>query len=372
VKRNHSLLLLLLPILLVGCAPNFGGSIKTVTATPKATHSAQPTPMIATTNVAETLRAQAQARGILIGAAVNVDALEQESEYAQVLSREFNLVTPENVMKLDTLEPSPGVYNFKQADELVAFAKAHQMQVHGHNFVWGQALPDWLQHGSFTKAQLSSILHDYIATVMARYKGQVTMWDVVNEALGDPKGYHSSIWYDTLGSDGFDMAFRWAHEADPQVQLFYNDYGVEALGAKSDAMYAMVKGMLARGVPINGVGLQMHISLDGAPSEQSVIANMQRFAALGLKVQISEMDVQLQGDPRPLPQKLQAQAEVYKNMLSACLAVSACESFTMWGFTDRHTWIPYATGHPDQPLIFDNNYQRKPAYTALLQTLQQR
>jgi endo-1,4-beta-xylanase len=359
VKKKRYLLFLLFLTVLVSCT----NSLKH--------ESAQATPQATPVN-ATTLRALASSRGILIGTAVDANALVQDSKYAAVLGREFNLVTPENAMKFDALEPAPGVFDFKQADAIVAFAKAHQMQIHGHNFVWYQALPDWIKQGSFTKAQLSSILHDYITTVMKHYKGQVMMWDVVNEALTDQGAFRSSIWYNTMGPDFLDEAFRWAHEADPQVQLFYNDYGAETEGVKSDAIYALVKGMLARGVPINGVGFQMHVGLNSAPSEQAVIANMQRFAALGLKVQISEMDVMIQGDPRPLEQKLQAQAQIYQNMLSACLAVSACESFTMWGFTDRYTWIPASTGHPDQPLIFDSNYQRKPAYTALVQTLRQR
>jgi endo-1,4-beta-xylanase len=244
------------------------------------------------------------------------------------------------------------------------------MQVHGHTFVWYRALPDWIKHGTFTKAQLMPILHNFITTVMQHYKGEISMWDIANEALDDQGVFRSSIWYNTLGPDFLDQAFRWAHEADPQVKLFYNDYGTEAQGAKSDALYALVQGMLARGVPIDGVGFQMHIGLNTTLSKSAVIANLQRFADLGLKVQISEMDVMVQGSNLSSHAKLQAQADLYQDMLSACLFVSTCVAFTMWGFTDRHTWIPAATGHSDQPLIFDVNYHPKPAYTALFQTLE--
>ncbi len=363
-KRRYSVLLLLL-FLLTSCMNSQNNIPESPTPKPRPVLL----PPHSTPALTNTLRAQAAARGILIGTAVDATALVQDSAYAETLGREFSILTPENAMKFDALEPAPNVYNFKQADELVAFAKAHQMQVHGHNFVWYRALPDWIKQGSFTKAQLSSILHDYITTVMTHYKGQVSMWDIANEVLDDQGQFRTSIWYTTLGPDFLDQAFRWAREADPHVQLFYNDYGTERPGVKADALYALVKGMLARGVPIDGVGFQMHVGLGDPPTKQAVIANFQRFADLGIKVQISEMDVMVQGSSLPLQQKLQAQAHLYQDMLSACLSVSACEAFTMWGFTDRYTWIPAATGHPDQPLIFDQNFQQKPAYTALFQTL---
>jgi endo-1,4-beta-xylanase len=362
-KKLYPLLLVLL-VLLPGCMQS---QPKTpVSITPKASRVPLQTQLTQDTS---TLRTLASSRGVLIGTAVDTTALMQDSEYASVLGREFSVVTPENVMKFNALEPAPNVYDFKQSDELVAFAQAHAMQVHGHTFVWYRALPDWISQGSFTKAQLSAILHNFITTVMQHYKGEISMWDIANEVLDDNGAFRPSIWYNTLGPDFLDQAFRWAHEADPQVQLFYNDYGTEAQGVKSDALYALVKGMLARGVPIDGVGFQMHIGLNTTLSEAAVSANLQRFADLGLKVQISEMDVMVQGNNLPPQTKLQAQAELYQDMLSACLSVSACVAFTMWGFTDRYTWIPAATGHPDQPLIFDVNYNPKPAYTALFQAL---
>jgi len=212
-------------------------------------------------------------------------------------------------------------------------------------------------------------MKDHIFTVVSHYRGQVNMWDVVNEAIGNDGKMRDTLWYRDIGPDYLDWAFRWAHEANPQAHLFYNDYGAEGLNLKSDAVYSLVKGMLQRGVPIYGVGLQMHTSILNAPVKQDVIANMNRLAALGLKVQITEMDVQIQGDTRPMAQRLTAQAKVYSDMLHVCLVVKTCESFVMWGFTDRYTWIPSATGHPDAPLIFDTNYRPKPAYTSMIQEL---
>ncbi len=319
---------------------------------------------------APTLRSLAQSRRFYIGTTVNVNALRDEAAYSATLAREFNMVTPEVSMKFSETEPQRGIFTFAQADYIVAFAQAHQMQVRGHNLVWYTDLPAWLTNGKFTRAELITMLRDHIITEVKRYRGQVNIWDVVNEAMGDGT-LRDSIWLRGIGPEYIDMAFQWAREANPQARLFYNDYGGEGLGRKSDAIYALVKGMLQRGVPLDGVGLQMHISLNSYPNQKDVLANMQRLAALGLEVQITEMDVKTQDDARPMQAKLAAQAQLYGEMLQTCLSVTACTAFVMWGFTDAHSWIPAFTGRPDYPLIFDALYRPKPAYFALVQALSQ-
>lgn len=281
------------------------------------------------------------------------------------------MVTPEVSLKFSETEPQRDVYTFAKADSIVAFAQAHQMQVRGHNLVWYTDLPAWLTNGNFTRDELIAILRNHIMTEVTRYRGQVSIWDVVNEAIGDDGTMRDSIWLRGIGADYIDMAFQWAHQADPQARLFYNDYGGEGLGRKSDAIYALVKGLLARGVPLDGVGLQMHISLDRSPNPQDVLANMQRLTALGLEVQITEMDVKTQDDARPMQAKMTVEAQLYSEMLQTCLSVTRCTAFVMWGFTDAHTWIPAYTGHPDYPLIFDASYHPKPAYYTLMQVFNQ-
>ena len=319
-----------------------------------------------------TLRSLAQAHGIYIGTTVSVGALQREKQYRDILATEFNMVTPEVSMKFDATEPERCHYTFTEGDTLVAFAKAHNMQVRGHNLVWYMALPSWLTTGHFTRDELMSILHDHIFAEVSHYREQVNIWDVVNEAINNDGSLRDSIWSRGIGPDYLDLAFRWAHEANPQARLFYNDYGGEGLGQKSNAIYNLVSGMIKRGVPINGVGLQMHVSVDGYPPPQDVLANMKRLAALGLEVQITEMDVKIQDDPRPMQVRLAAEAQIYRDMLSTCLAIEQCTAFVMWGFTDRHSWIPGATGHPDAPLIFDAAYRPKPAFFALLNVLSQK
>lgn len=373
-RVNHELLsrfIKLLGVLVVcitaACSPASTQSqlIKpTRTATAQAMQS---TPQL----VAPTLRSLAQARHFYIGSTVDVKALGDEPVYSATLAREFNMVTPEVSMKFSETEPQRDVYTFAKADSIVAFAQAHQMQVRGHNLVWYTDLPAWLTNGNFTRDELIAILRDHIMTEVTRYKGQVNIWDVVNEAVGDDGTLRDSIWLRGIGPDYIDMAFQWAHQANPQARLFYNDYGGEGLGRKSDAIYALVKGMLARGVPLDGVGLQMHISLDSYPYPQDVLANMQRLTALGLEVQITEMDVKTQDDARSMQAKMTAEAQLYGEMLQTCLSIIRCTAFVMWGFTDAHTWIPAYTGHPDYPLIFDASYHPKPAYYSLMQVFNQ-
>ncbi|HZS75573.1 MAG TPA: endo-1,4-beta-xylanase [Ktedonobacteraceae bacterium] len=316
-----------------------------------------------------TLRSLALKRHFYIGTTVNMDALQDEAQYSRTLATEFNMVTPEVVMKFDATEPQSDVFNFAEGDRLLSYAQAHGMQVRGHNLVWYTALPDWLTKGKFSRDQLIAILREHILTEVSHYRGQVNIWDVVNEALNDDGTLRNSIWLQGIGSDYLAMAFRWAHQANPQARLFYNDYGGEGLGPKSDAIYALVKNLLQQGVPINGVGLQMHVSIDSYPRPQDVLANMRRLEALGLEVQITEMDVKIQGDTRPMQEKLKIQAGVYQDMLSVCLVEKRCTAFVMWGFTDLHSWIPAFTHHADAPLIFDVDYHPKPAFYALINVL---
>lgn len=316
-----------------------------------------------------TLRALAEKRGLRIGAAVAVRPLREEPQYRQVLAREFNLVTPENAMKLAPLRPARDRWAFEGADEIAAFAAGHGMQVRGHTLVWHNALPPWLTEGAFSRQELAGILQQHIEAVVGRYRGRVAAWDVVNEAVGPEGGLRDTFWARALGPQYLDLAFRWAHQADPGARLFYNDYQAEDLGAKSAAVYELAAGMLDRQVPISGVGLQMHIGLDRYPQPECLAANINRLAALGLQVQITELDVRIQGGTGTREERLAEQARIYRQVMAACLSASGGTAFVMWGFTDRHSWIPWHTGRPDAALIFDESYQPKPAYQALLEAL---
>ncbi len=316
---------------------------------------------------AETLRALAQAANIRIGAAVDIPTLNKDPAYAQLLAREFNLLTPENALKFSVVHPQRDRYDFSQADALLAFAEAHHMQVNGHVLVWHQQLPDWLTQGHFSRDELKDILREHIQTLVTRYRGRIASWDVAAEAVAEDGRPRETFWSRGIGADYLALAFRWAHEADPQARLRYNDYGGEGGGAKSDGIYDLVADLRWQGVPISSVGLQMHVAIADAPRAADVRANMQRLAALGLEPDITEMDVMLKQPSNAAA--LRAQAGVYRDMLQACLAVAQCRSFSTWGATDRYSWIPEFFPGQGTALLFDEEYRPKPAYYSIRRAL---
>jgi endo-1,4-beta-xylanase len=331
----------------------------------------------------ESLRQAAEASGILIGTAVRPYLLA-EPAYAATLAREYNMVEPEDAMKWWVVRPTVDAFDFRQGDAVVRFAQAHGMKVRGHCLVWDHNNPDWLVQGHYTPAEMSSLLRKHISTVMKHYAGQVLAWDVVNEALDEYGEFKDSPWYNRpgiglagKGSAYVEQAFRWAHEADPQALLFYNEAEGEAMNRKSDAIYAMVKDFTRRGVPIDGVGLQLHISrldVDASP----IAANIARLTALGLQVHITELDVSLPLDPRAKPsepagasrQDLFRQADVYRRIVHACLQSRGCTAIQTWGFSDKYSWIgSHSHGMRGAALLFDRAYKPKPAYDAVLRAL---
>ena len=313
------------------------------------------------------LRDLAQERGFEIGAAVAIDPLRSDPKYAEVLGEEFNLVVPENAMKWAAVEPVQGQFDFRQADLLVDFAQKNAMRVRGHCLVWHQALPDWVQNGQWTKETLSAALQSHITGEVKHFRGNAFAWDVVNEAIDEDGSLRQTLFYNTIGPEYLDLIFKWAHEADPDALLFYNDSNGEGLGRKSDAIYALVKGMKERGVPIHGVGLQMHISQYSYPADADLRANIQRLGELGLVVHITELDVRL--DEPFTAQKLEQQARIYRSIAQNCLAEKACRALLMWGFTDKYSWIPGFFQGYGSGLIFDEAYRPKLAYGALAEAL---
>jgi len=317
------------------------------------------------------LRDLAKNHGRYVGSCSGYSELTgSDHNYSTILGQQYSMVTPENEMKWAATEPNRNQFTYSQGDTIVSYAKKANQVVRGHNLCWGQYNPSWLTSGGFNGPTLQSILQNHINNVMAHYKGQLYCWDVVNEAVADgnptfPGNYlKSTVWYPAV-PNYIDLAFQWARAADPNVKLFYNDYGAEGSGAKSDAVYAMVQSMKQRGIPIDGVGLQYHVSLGYTPNINDVTNNIKRIVALGLEVHITEMDVSFQGGNGNEQAELQQQATIYGQVLKACLSIPNCTSFVTWGFTDKYTWL----GSNEQPLPFDVNYQAKPAFTALANDL---
>jgi len=312
----------------------------------------------------DTLRALAEQRGFRVGAAVATRPLAQDPVYREVLAREFSLVTTENALKHRYLCPARGEYRFADADAIVSFARAHGMGVRGHTLCWHGSTPPWVL--ALTRPEQVRTLREHIQAVVSRYRGRVGYWDVVNEAVAaEGRGLRDTSWLQALGPQYLAKAFRWAHEADPEARLFYNDYAAEGLNAKSAFIFRLLRELLDQGVPVHGVGLQMHVGLVAYPPRKELAANINRLASLGLEVHITEMDVKIQDGAGPLPARLDQQAEVYRVVTEACLAASGCTALVTWGVSDRYSWIPAHTGRPDAPLLFDAAGAPKPAYAAV-------
>ena len=333
---------------------------------------------LASTSSTPSLREAADRAAVLVGTAVRPSQFA-EGAYASTLAREFNMVEPEDAMKWWVVRANADTFDFRQGDDVVHLAQAHGMNVRGHCLVWGRDNPAWLTQSQFTPVRLSDLLHEHINKVMKHYAGQVFAWDVVNEALDENGKVRDSLWYNQpgIGLTGkgtayIEQAFRWAHEADPQALLFYNEAEGEGMNRNSDAIYAMVKDFKTRHVPIDGVGLQLHISNLNF-DVGAVATNIARLAALGVQVHITELDVSLPLDARGEiihADDLARQAEIYRGVVRACLQSRGCTAIQTWGFTDKYSWIgSHSHGTRGQALLFDRSYQPKQSYRAFLDEL---
>jgi endo-1,4-beta-xylanase len=309
------------------------------------------------------------------------DPFTHDKPYRKVLAAEFSSVSPENQMKWDFIHPERDVYDFAAADAIVDFAEKNGQVVRGHTLLWHSQLPAWV-HEIEDPEELRGVLKDHIQTVVGRYAGRIQQWDVANEIFADTwddggvrlrdgsTRAAANPFIQKLGPGIIADAFRWAHEADPEAKLFLNDYAVEDLNTKSTAYYELAEQLLAEGVPLDGFAFQAHLDLQ-YPFPSSLAANMQRFDDLGLETAITELDVRftLPADGVPTAEQLEEQADTYQGVLDACLSVEECNSFTIWGFNDKYSWVPsFSPGQGAATVMFED-YERKPAYWALHETL---
>nr|QZX57720.1 endo-1,4-beta-xylanase [Paenibacillus sp. R14] len=313
------------------------------------------------------LRDAAVAKGKHIGVATQSWYLTDKN-YAKIISNEYDMLTPEYQMKMSEVQAQRGVFDFTEADKLVKFARDNNMLVRGHALIWHDALPSWVLDGKFTRDEWIQILRDHITTTVKHFKGKIYAWDVVNEAFWTNGQYRPSIWYTNIGPEYIELAFRYAHEADPNAKLFYNDFDTEVTNSKSTAEYQMVKQLKAKGVPINGVGFQTHLTIDGV-NYADMKQNFQRFAALGVDTDITEMDLISHTFKGTFQAKMKAEADVYANVYKIALSLPSVKSFVTWGLKDDHSWLNQDTGYQEYPLLLDNSYNKKPAYDAILKLL---
>ncbi len=316
----------------------------------------------------------------LIGVAVSPRALKTDE--AQLILSEFNSMTPENAMKMGPIHPKENEYYWKDADSIAAFAKRNKLRLRGHTLCWHNQTPKWMfvddAGNTVSKEVLLQRLKDHITTVVKRYRGIVYAWDVVNEAVSDKRDEYmrNSEWYKICGEEYIARAFQWAHEADPAALLFYNDYN-EVNPVKREKIYRLVKGLKDAGVPIHGVGLQGHWAIN-EPAEQELVNTLEKFAGLGLKIQVTELDISVypkgQGasETKPeemntvfTPEKEKAQIEMYR----MCFRVftkykNILSSVTFWNISDRSSWLDNypVKNRKNYPLLFDKDLKPKKAY----------
>ena len=327
---------------------------------------------------ADSLRALAEPIGLEVGVAVNPGGLENP-RYNKIAATQFSSITPENEMKWQLLEPTRGDYDFGPADRLVRFAERHDQLVRGHTLMWHNQLPTWLTEGvadgSIGNEELESILRRHIKKTARHFAGKVWAWDVANEFFTDttPSQINpDNFWVSRLGRGIIGKAFRWAHQADPDAVLFYNDYniaGEDGTNAKADAVYRWAKRQIAKGVPIHGIGDQGHLDTQyGFPTRME--ENLRRYARLGVQVAITEADVRtfVNNPEEQVPTDhlaTLAHPFEFSEMMKACLAVRACVSFTVWGVGDAYSWVPAVFAGTGYALLYDVDLQPKHAYSVL-------
>ncbi len=325
------------------------------------------------------LKELAERRGIQVGSFASLKYL-RERAYTDILASEFDyaIIDGEPNWRFEdiALRPTKDTFDFTDMDLVFDFADQNDMPVRVQHMLWGDDkwLPDWLTQGNFSREDLLDIIHNHIQTVGTRYKGKVREYTVVNEAFSRElkTGGNEDWWGKELGREYIDNAFLWAHEADPNAILILNDFGNETEGDISNSMYDYIKDAKSRGIPIDALGMQMHISSSNAPSTEKVVSNMRRFADLGLKIYITEFDVNMHDAEGSDEEKDARQAEIYTDMLEACLEVGpkVCPNFGFLGLVDRQSWYNGIGLDDADPLLFRSDYTPKPAFFAIRDALE--
>ncbi|MEO6733407.1 MAG: endo-1,4-beta-xylanase [Ferruginibacter sp.] len=313
---------------------------------------------------------------------VSVSARSIKTDEANFISKQFSGITPENAMKMGPIHPTENEYSWKDADSITAFAKRNNLKLRGHTLCWHSQAPGWIfkdaEGKQVTKEVLLQRLKDHITTVVKRYKGTVYAWDVVNEAISDKKEEYlrNSLWYQICGEEYIAKAFEYAHEADPQALLFYNDYN-EISPVKREKIYRLVKSLKDSGVPIHGIGMQGHWAVN-EPSRGQLDSTIKRFAALGVTIQITELDISVypkEHDARErtpadantafTAEKEEQQIAVYKMCFELFRKYRQhISNVTFWNISDRNSWLDNfpVRNRKDYPLLFDKDLKPKKAF----------
>nr|AEK97221.1 XynC [Phanerodontia chrysosporium] len=274
----------------------------------------------------------------------------------------FGQITPANSMKWDATEPQQGVFTFSGGDQIATLAKTNGMLLRGHNCVWYNQLPSWVSSGSFTAAQLTSIIQNHCSTLVTHYKGQVYAWDVVNEPFNDDGTWRTDVFYNTLGTSYVQIALEAARAADPNAKLYINEYNIEFAGAKATSLLNLVKSLKAADVPLDGIGFQCHFIV-GEFSGPGLQTQLSTFAAQGVEVAITELDIRM---TLPSTPALLAQQQTdYNSVITACMNVESCIGVTVWDWTDKYSWVPNTFSGQGAACPWDQNFVKKPAFNGI-------
>lgn len=308
-----------------------------------------------------------------IGAAIEPGLLLPSTRYYEITQQQFNSITPENIFKPAHLQPAKGVFNWAAADALVDFCENQNKRLHGHTLIWHYNLPEWMYAFEGSSSEWEEIFKNHIQTICRHFRGKVTAWDVINEAFNDDGTLRNTLWKQKIGSSYIEKAFRYAHEADPNALLFYNDYNVALNEIKRKAILDLFIKLKQRGVPIHGIGLQMHVSIIH-PENSQIASALKEISEAGFNIHLSEVDVSLNPAGAAISLNddlLQRQANKLSQIVSLYKSIPARYQYgiTFWGVGDADSWIRYFFQRDDYPLLFDDNYDPKPVYCKLTETL---
>jgi endo-1,4-beta-xylanase len=329
------------------------------------------------------LKRLADQKGLMFGSCLALKYFDQSPAYKQLFLSQCDIATPELHMKWASLSRQPGEYDFGNADQFVTFCTTNRIKVRGHTLVWHDALPTWVS-GQLSPTTAHKVMLDHIHKVAGHFAGKLYSWDVVNEVLDPgsqrPDGLRASPWLQNIGVDYIGQAFRATAAADPKALLVWNENHLEVSNgfgnAKRKAMLTQLDALLAQGVPIHGIGLEAHLQGDqiNVLGDASYETFLGELAKRGMKIFITELDIQDTGLPADVGARDKAVADVYKKFLTASLRQPAVKGVVTWGLSDSFTWIsgyrPRKDGLPVRPLVFDANCQPKPAYYAIAEALE--
>ncbi|KAF4442922.1 glycosyl hydrolase family 10 [Fusarium austroafricanum] len=290
---------------------------------------------------------------------------------------EFGSITPENAMKWESIQPSRGQFNWGPADQHADAATKRGMELRCHTLVWHSQLPGWVANGNWNNQTLQQVMKEHINAVMGRYRGKCTHWDVVNEALNEDGTYRDSVFLRVIGEAYIPIAFRMALAADPKTKLYYNDYNLEYGGAKTQGAIRIAKLIKSYGLRIDGIGLQAHMTSESTPTQSTPTPSRKKLAdvlksltKLNVDVAYTELDIRM--NTPATPQKLKTNAEAYTRMVGSCMDVKRCVGITVWGISDKYSWVPETFKGEGSALLWDENFNKKPSYTSSLKTIQKK